>query len=50
MLIAKKTAEDHGGTITVESEQGKGTKVSFVIPTAVADKAPPVEATSELAD
>lgn len=32
LAIAKKLVELHGGTIWVESEVGKGTKVSFVIP------------------
>lgn len=50
MLIAKKTAEDHGGTITVESQEGKGTRVCLVIPKAVPDRAHPVAATSKIAD
>ncbi len=32
MLIAQKAVEDHGGEITVESEEGVGTQVRFYLP------------------
>ena len=32
MLIAQKVVEDHGGEITVESEEGVGTQVRFYLP------------------
>ena len=32
MLIAQKFVEDHGGQITVESEEGVGTQVRFYLP------------------
>lgn len=46
MLIAKKAAEDHGGTISVESEVGVGTKIHFELPTPDASESSPVEATT----
>jgi signal transduction histidine kinase len=47
MLIARKVAEEHGGTIAVTSNEGAGTCVTFEIPTRVAENAPPVEAATE---
>lgn len=32
LAIAKKIIEDHGGQILVESEKGKGTRISFSLP------------------
>ena len=32
MLIARKIAEEHGGAIAVESEEGVGTRVRFELP------------------
>lgn len=39
MLIAKKVAEEHGGTIAVTSKEGAGTCVSFTLPTRVTEAA-----------
>ena len=39
MLIARKIAEEHGGAIAVESEEGVGTIVRFELPISVPEKA-----------
>ena len=39
MLIARKIAEEHGGAIAVESEEGVGTRVRFELPLSVSEKA-----------
>ena len=36
LLITKKVIEDHGGTIEVESEQGKGTTFRLTLPSSKA--------------
>ena len=38
LAIAKKIIEDHGGQIYAESENGKGTKISFSLPKKVDEK------------
>jgi signal transduction histidine kinase len=50
MMIARKIAEDHGGSIAVESDEGRGTTVRFEIPMAVSDEAETVGASSKSAE
>lgn len=40
LMISKTIIDNHGGTITLQSEQGKGTTMSFVIPGCVLKSLP----------
>lgn len=40
LYIARQTVEAHGGTITVDSELGKGTSVTFTLPIAQKEESP----------
>ena len=39
LAVAKRVAENHGGTLEISSEEGKGTVVAMFLPTAVARQA-----------
>ena len=38
LAIARKVVEDHGGTIALESEPGRGTEVTIQLPVAIGDR------------
>lgn len=40
LMISKTIIDNHGGTLTLQSEQGKGTTMSFVIPGCVLNSFP----------